>query len=129
MITRNTFKRSFIRLLTVGISLLAVVSLSRSVYGLWRKRDYVQQRASALAQEQAENDRLKKQVEESQKPEFIEKEAREKLGMTREGEAIVIMPNPPAGEAGDKLPMTNEKTEAITTKVIPNWKKWWGLFF
>lgn len=121
MITRNTFKRPFIRLLIAGVSLLVVVSLSRSVYSLWRKRDYVQQRAAALAREQVENDRLKKQIEESQKPEFVEKEAREKLGMTREGEAIVIMPKPQIPNPNDQ---TMQKEENIS-----NWKKWWRLFF
>lgn len=120
--TRNTFKRPLVRLLIVGVSLLAVVSLSRTVYTLWGKRDYVRLRADALAREQAENDRLKKQVEEAKKSEFIEKEAREKLGMTREGESIVIMPQITQSDQSDQLNMTQEKDES-------NWRKWWRLFF
>jgi cell division protein FtsB len=121
MITRTTFQRPLARLFIVGVSLLTVVSLSRSVYGLWRKRDYVRIRADALAQEQAENDRLKKLVEEAQKPEFIEKEAREKLGMTREGEAIVILPKSQISNPNDQVKQKEEN--------ISNWKKWWRLFF
>lgn len=121
MITRNTFKRPLVRLLIVGVSLLAVVSLSRSVYSLWRKRDYVRQRAEALTKEQAENARIKKEIEEAQKPEFIEKEAREKLGMTKEGEAIVILPKSQIPNPNDQ-----EKQKELS---IPNWKKWRRLFF
>ncbi len=98
-----------------------MVSLSRSVYALWHKRDYVYKRADSLKAVQAENAQLKQQVEVAQKPEFIEKEAREKLGMTKEGETIVIMPK-------SQYPISNIQLQAESEK-LPNWKKWWRLFF
>lgn len=120
--SHTILKRPMISIIIFCISLLAAVSLSRSVYSLWRKRDYVRERADRLAWEQAEKARIKKEIKEAQKPEFIEKEAREKLGMTKEGETVVIMPN-------DKLQMTNGKTDEKTPVLISNWKKWWRLFF
>ncbi|MBI3577339.1 septum formation initiator family protein [Candidatus Gottesmanbacteria bacterium] len=119
MILPTSFKHPLVRLFIGALSLLVVVSLSRSVYGLWRKRDYVRLRADTLQEVQAENDRLKKQVEASQKPEFIEKEAREKLGMTKEGEAVVILPKSQISGPNDQ-----KKIEEVS-----NWKKWWRLFF
>lgn len=119
-------KRPFVSLIIIGVSLLAVVSLSRSVYSLWRKRDFVRKRAEVLIQEQAENDRLKQQVEEAKKPEFIEKEAREKLGMTREGEAVVILPKSPSPTGGSN---PNDQIGQKKEDNIPTWKKWWRLFF
>ena len=50
----------------------------------------------------------------------MERMAREKLGLVKEGETIVIMKN-------EKLKMTNEEQEVEENS--PNWKKWWGLFF
>jgi hypothetical protein len=56
-----------------------------------------------------------------QSEEFIEEEARNKLGLSRPGETIVILP-PNVGEIlGQK--------EGIPEKEIPNWQKWWKLFF
>lgn len=120
-------RQPFIRLLIAVIGLFTVISLSRSVWRLWRKQDVVGERQVVLEREKAVNDRLKKELEEAKTPAFVEREAREKLGMVKEGETVVIMPNPPAGEAGDKLPMPNERAEEKTAEAISNWKKWWRL--
>ena len=75
-----------------------------------------------LRRVEEENRRLQSELEYAQSPEFIEQEARNRLGLGREGETVVLMPN-------DKLQMTNEKTEDKTAVNLPNWKKWWRLFF
>ena len=56
-----------------------------------------------------------------QTPEFIEEEARNKLNMAKPGETIVILP-PNLEEL-----LSRSKTQA--EPLIPNWKKWWNLFF
>ena len=48
---------------------------------------------------------------------FIEKIARDKLGLVREGETVVIM---------DKSPVIGNQS---SVKEESNWRKWWGLFF
>lgn len=48
---------------------------------------------------------------------FVEKEAQEKLGMSKPGEYVVI---------GPSAPLNGEKIE-IDTK--PNWQRWLNLFF
>lgn len=103
------------------IGLLVVVSLFRSVLGLWSKRELVEERRAALLIQQKENDRLRSELIEVQTPEFIEKEAREKLGMAREGETIVILPKSQISNPNDQ--------EKQTEPPISNWKKWWRLFF
>lgn len=50
--------------------------------------------------------------------EFIENEAREKLGMVKNGENIILIP-PPGKEEKKK----NQRNE------LPNWEKWKRLFF
>lgn len=49
---------------------------------------------------------------------FVEEEARRKLGLVKQGEHIVIAPSAPSKE---------EKPQEIDKR--PNWKKWWSLFF
>lgn len=50
--------------------------------------------------------------------EFIEKQARERLGMVKEGEYLVLAP-----------PATSSIKTIEIKDTTPNWKKWWQLFF
>jgi len=56
-----------------------------------------------------------------QSDEFVEEEARNKLNMSKPGETIVILPPSPT----TFLNQPGEKTNLP----LPNWKKWWNLFF
>lgn len=106
------------RFVIIGVSFVMVVSLSRSIYSLWHKRDRIKDQEEAFTRIQNENAELLRRLQEAQTPEFVERQAREKLGLVKKGEIIVLVPKPiPAtapGEPADQL---------------PNWKKWWGLFF
>jgi len=56
-----------------------------------------------------------------QTPEFIEEEARNKLNMAKPGETIVILP--------PNLSELLNHSKAKTEPSLPNWRKWWNLFF
>ncbi len=112
------FKSRLFKLLVLVASLLVIVTLSRSVYDLWQRRDIVSQRARELARQEAENQRLKQQLSEAQTLEFIERQAREKLGLVKPGEVVVLVPKTEVGSE-----------DQTTTKPLPNWQKWWKLFF
>jgi cell division protein FtsB len=103
------------------ICLVTVVSLLRSIYGLWRRRDIVKERALVLAQTEAENKRLKEDLVQVESPGFVEQEARNKLGLVKEGEKVVLLPQQ-SSVNGSQL--TEKKDENL-----PNWKQWWKLFF
>ena len=111
------------RLMIGLISLVLVATLPRSIYQLWQRWDIVSEREQELKRTRAENERLKANLQEAQTPDFVERQAREKLGMVKEGETLVIMPNdnPPAGGL-----MTNGEEEK--EERMPNWKKWLNLF-
>lgn len=103
------------------MSLLVILTLPRSIYDLWKRRDIVKDRQAELTRVMADNEKLKKELEEAQTPEFIEKVAREKLGLVKDGETIVLLP---------QQPLTAENIES--SGEVPNevnWKKWWRLFF
>lgn len=111
------------RLFRLGLtlfSLILIVTLSRSIISVWQKRDVIREREETLAKIEAENEALKKRLALSQSPDYIEREAREKLGLTRPGESVVLMP--PATEAAKLL-------EELLPKPLPNWRQWWRLFF
>lgn len=110
---------SGIRLIIGVVSLFVSVGLVRSIVDHWHKRTIVSERQEALGREEQRNRELVAQLEEATSAAFIEKEAREKLGLVKEGDTVVLMTN-------DKLQKTHETTMQETA---PNWKKWWKLFF
>lgn len=116
------FHNRLSRLIITIVSLLLVVSLSRSIMSLWEKYDIVWERQQELDREKERNVQLKTELEQVQRPEFIEREAREKLGMVKEGETVVLLPK-------SQISNSNDQTREENEEKIPNWKKWWRLFF
>jgi len=106
---------AFILCVAIGIGVV------RSVYTLSKKKGIVAERQRVLRELTAKNEELHQQLEEATSPAFIEQAARDKLGLVREGETVVIMDksNPPAGGLNDQ-----ERSQEL-----PSWKQWWSLFF
>ena len=71
---------------------------------------------------EAENRGLKKKLAQIQSPEFIEQQARDKLGLGKPGETIVIIPQ-------DKLKLLMEASNSAQEIRYPNWLGWWKVFF
>lgn len=107
------------RLITTVILILGfylIFSLSKSTYDLWRKAETVKEAQEKRLEEERRNKELRKELEFTQSKEFIEEKAREKLGLVKPGETVVIIP-----------PL--EATQSAILEALPNWKKWWRLFF
>lgn len=70
-----------------------------------------------------ENEKLAEQLKIIQSDEYVEKQLRNKLGLVKEGEIVVVLPE---AEVVKKLsPIIPEEEEA---KPKPNWQKWLELF-
>ena len=110
--------KKVIFVVVVVILLLIVNDLAHSIYDIWQKKDVISQAQKELSLQKQENQRLKSALSYSQTQEFIEKEARDKLFMVKEGEQKVLIPQ----ELGNSRYQSNENND-------PNWKKWWNLFF
>lgn len=107
-----------VRVLVLAGGIITVARLGGSVYQLWQKRGIIQTRQVALDQAKAENQRLKASLDEAQSPFFVERVAREQLGLVKEGEVVVLMEKPgTSAGAGQKA------------RLQPSWKLWWKLFF
>ena len=102
--------------IVLGLSVMAVRT-GQNVWRLWKAGDRVSEARSVLAEAEVENKKLKARLEEVQSPEFVEKEAREKLGYGREGEVILMLPK-----------QNEESSFAKATEDKPNWRKWWDLY-
>lgn len=109
--------RYFLNMAVAFAGVLLVLNLARSIIALSKKGELVKQAEEKLAQERLENDELKRELSEVQSPDYIEKEAREKLNLGKEGEIVIILPSIPP-EPGEKL-----------IEELPNWKKWLNLYW
>ena len=109
-------------MLILIVGLVVIVSLSRRVYSLWRRTDVVRERRDELRKVQEENVRLKEKLLEVRSPQYVEEQARNKLGLIREGETVVLIEAPqPSSPAATSLP--DESNREL------KWRVWWKLFF
>lgn len=112
-------KSRLITFLISIISLVFIVNISRSIYELWQKGSVLSERQEVRDELAATSEELQKKLAEAESPEFIEKQAREKLNLQKEGEVVVVLPK--------DLEKTEVEVENEVT--IPNWQKWWNVFF
>jgi len=108
-------------ILVIGVSL--IVNLSRDILRLLKAGGQVKKAEEKLVDFEKEHDSLVEKKEYFQSPEFIEEEARNKLNLAKEEETIVILP-PNVEEMSRWLEQKDSQEENL-----PNWKKWWRLFF
>lgn len=71
---------------------------------------------------EAKNRELKKKLTQIQTPDFIEEQARNKLGLGKPGETMVIIPD-------EKLKQVLGASNSTQTARLPNWLGWWRVFF
>lgn len=100
------------------VSLILCLSAGSTIVHLWARRGVVREREQELQSLQKENRELEGSLKEMSGEGYVERVARDKLGMVREGETIVIMPD----SQGAKGPSGNNEA-------LPNWEKWWRLFY
>jgi len=117
-----TFRHPVFRLVVTLVSILLAVGLSRSTWVLWGKRDIVREREEVLGKLKADNEVLRSRLAEAESTAFVERVAREQLGLVREGEKVVILPT-------SRIRYPNDQVKHEAEEVLPNWKKWWKLFF
>ncbi|OGZ29632.1 MAG: hypothetical protein A2562_03935 [Candidatus Nealsonbacteria bacterium RIFOXYD1_FULL_39_11] len=106
-------------LLVFGVSLVSVVV---RVYRINRE---LAQKTQVLEEKKREEARVVSLSEYLKSDEFIEGEIRDKLGYTREGEVLLILP---PNDVLLKLVNLNWEIEGDIKKPIPNWKKWYETF-
>lgn len=114
----NIFKSRLVSLIILVVCLFLIVNLTRSVWQLWQAGDKVKEEEEKVTETELKNEELKKKLSEVQSPKYLEKIARDKLGLAKEGEVVVVLPSP--------QPTTSRQ---VNDENLPNWKRWWRLFF
>lgn len=102
---------------------LLFLSLVRNTFRINKAKDKVQKAEERLEKLREEKEELELKLKFVKSEEFIEKQVRDKLGLVREGEIVVILPE---DEIVKKFaPLHYEEEEVLPD---PNWKKWMQLF-
>lgn len=110
-------KTKLVNLLILVVGLFLIVNFSRSIGELLKAGERVKDEEKKLQELEKKNEDLNKKLEEVQSSNYLEKMARDKLGLVKEGEVVVILPPLPSSE-----PATSKEN-------LSNWQKWWKLFF
>ena len=112
-----------IRWMVIFVSIFMIISLFRSVVDLWQRRSIVKQEQERLRQIEQKHEALTQKFNSVQTPAFVEKEARERLGMAKVGDTIILM-----GDVSQKDGSQPSFPQSATPQES-NWKRWWALFF
>jgi len=111
--------RNLILFMAMLIGVILAVNSAKRIHSFAQTSQKVQEAEDRLEKLRKENEALKNELKYKESNEFAEKEIRDKLGLVKEGEVIVVLP----GESNDKTQESSDKS----TK--PNWQKWRDLFF
>ena len=118
MMSTHNMKNNFFYSLVIIFLFSLIVNFSRQIYVTWKAGRKLVDLETEILELEEKNRELRAKLEKVQGKDFIEEEAREKLGMTREGEKVIILPTiiPPNPSANAESRLTS------------NWRRWWKLF-
>lgn len=110
--------------LIIFLLIFLIFSLARNILKFYEIRKQIEKGRESVANLKKENEDLSKKLAETQSQESIEKQLRNKLGLAKSGEIVVVLPDE---EILKKLaPQAPEEEDALPD---PTWKKWLKLFF
>lgn len=107
---------------TIVIVGLIIYNLLSQILEALKSGDRLSSEAETLYQLEAKNRQLKKKLEEIKSPDFVEQQARNKLGLGKPGETVIIIPQ----EAIEEVLATSSAQEENR---LPNPLGWWRVFF
>jgi len=123
----QNMKRLTGKIAVYGMWILIVLlafSAVRGVNTAARVRAQIAADQDKVAKMQKDNDDLQNKILLTQGSDYMEREIRNKLGLVKSGEAIVVLPD--ADILRKLAPPNVQDTESLPD---PNWRKWEKLFF
>ena len=111
-------KRNLLLIFAVLFAVFLVVNSTRRIVTFKGTSEKVSEAGEKLESLRSENEQLKQELTYKKSEEFKEAEIRNKLGLVREGEALVIIPKE-----------ENQQPATRNQQLVPNWQKWRELFF
>lgn len=112
-------KKIIIGIIILIVLFLAYKLFSQILYAL-KSEDRLTQVAEVAYNLEIKNKQLQQKLAEIKSPEFIESQARNKLGLSKKGETIVIIPE-------DTLKLVLGTSQSAQLR-LPNWLGWLKVF-
>lgn len=119
--SQDTTMKKFSFFAAVAVLLIIIYSLVTQIVSSFRSGDRLTEALDKLRELQIKNTALKQSLKEAASPEFVEQQARDKLGWAKEGEVVVVIP-----EEIIQKTLTAEKPNVPR---LPNPFGWWQVFF
>lgn len=106
------------------VLVLLGLTLYRNIGRIRKSNEKIEETRQRVEELKGKNEELRQQLEVVESDLFVEKQLRDKLGLAKEGEIVVVLPD---DETLRKLAPKYEEEEAAIPD--PNWKKWLNLFY
>ena len=110
--------------LLIFIFLLMFVSLIRNVLRVVESNKRIEKAQDRVEKLKKENEELEEKLAVTKSEGYIEKQFRDKLGLAKEGEIVIVLPDEKI--LGTLAPSLEEEEETLPD---PNWKKWLKMFY
>ena len=114
-------KRRLYQLTIIVIGLFIIYGSSRNILELWQQKQRVWRIQKEVQELEVKEAELKKKLKYYNSDEYVEKMAREKLLLQKEGETVISLPQEQNqnGITNYQLPITNPDNADLS-----NWQKW-----
>lgn len=109
--------------LILAVVVLLFISLIRNITKSIQVGNRIKTEKAKLEELKKENSELEKKLAETQSAEYLEKQLRNKLGLAKEGEIVLVLPDE---ETLKKMAPADVEPEEVLPD--PTWKKWLKLF-
>lgn len=111
-------RKRLLRWLIIIVCFYLIVTTTQAIVDLWRSGDKLTRRERELAALQAQQQELLKQKKTVESQDYMERVARNQLGLSKPGEEVIIVPS-------DLL----ASGPVASADATPNWQKWARLLF
>ena len=119
-----TFKaKLYFRYFLIIASIFLSVSLVRNIIGIREAAKRIDEARSRVEILKEENAELQATLSEIESEAFMERQLRDSLGLTREGETLVVLP-----DNEEIMKFSHPEPREIPKLPDPNWKLWLNLF-
>lgn len=106
-----------------GVLILLIVSLARNITRTVKVQERIEKKEKEIQKLEDKNKELKAELRVISSEEFTEKQLRDKLGLAREGEYVIVLPDEEVLRS--LIPEDEGEDENLPD---PTWKKWYNLF-
>lgn len=116
--------KKYTNYLIIFFIVFLAISLARNVLKLYEVRGQIKKAKERVLSLRKENEGLQERLSETQSEVYIEKQLRDKLGLAKPGEVVVVLPDEEILKRIGSKPL--EEEDFLPD---PTWKKWLKLFF